>query len=711
VTTRAFAAGVAILVGFAASRPVSAEQTRLSTTSPLLLRTGESDGIAVTSLGRLVLAPSIAAVGRTDAGPFAAQVFGATKDAAGNVLLATGPDGNVVKLTPSGGAATFFHAEEPLVTAVLALAGGDLLAATAPGGKIYRIHANGQGAAWCDTGERYVWALAARDDGMVLAATGERGRLLAIDRSGKATVLFDSDESHLVSLTPAPDGGFWVGGSGRGLVYRIDRQGHALVVYDDELPEAKSIGVDGNGGIIVAFDAPPISERRPPAVRIRVADRGPQAPSGGMEDLETRESPSLQGIIEGLPLGPEDEGIRIRGKVVRISKDGLATELWRSTDEAPFALAQDDAGRPVFATGEPARLWRIESDNEVALLATLPEAQASMLLPVGRALIAATSNPGGLYRIDHDPPSTGTFLAPPADAGGTARWGRISWRIDAPGGKVELFTRTGNSEDPDDTWSAWSAALADPQGSAIGNPDGRFLQWRVRMSEGSGPPPAIGAVAATYATRNRAPALKDLRVEPAGGAVSSKANFRWSSSDPDGDAVSVEIQARPRGSTTWKLAARSDPPAPKPSDPALGNDGSSRDGKTSWDVSSWDEGAYDVRALASDQPANPPNEGLGAIVDLGTIVRIDRTPPTIEAKRDAAGGIDVIVTDAVSTVAKLELVESGRVLFSPRAKDGVSDGPREVFHLTSSELGEASGKAFRATDAAGNSAEVEVPAR
>jgi hypothetical protein len=354
----------------------------------------------------------------------------------------------------------------------------------------------------------------------------------------------------------------------------------------------------------------------------------------------------------------------------------------------------------------------VESDSEIALLATLPEAQATMLLPVGRTLVAATSNPAEIYRIDAQPASTGTFIAPPADAGGTARWGQLSWRAaGGPTGRVELFTRTGNSGDPDATWSSWSGVLSNPSGSAIANPEGRFLQWRVRLSEAAGSSPTIGSVAATYATRNRPPSLRDLRLEPASGAVSGKATFRWSTSDPDGDAIAVEIQARAVGAKDWKEAARSDPPAPKSSDPAMGNDGSSKDGKATWDVSSWDEGVYEIRGFASDQPANPPAEGLAAVLDLGATVRVDRTPPVIDAKRDTSGALEVTVTDTASTILKLEVLEGGRTLFSPRSSDGVCDGPRETFRLSAAELQAAGAKALRATDIAGNAAEIEVPAR
>jgi sugar lactone lactonase YvrE len=698
------AAGVAALSALAAH----AEQTRLAATTAAALEDGESQGIAVTSKGHLFLAPRIAPLGKPAAGPWPAQVFTSAADAAGNVFLATGPDGVVVRVTPAGDSSTYFRTDEPLVTALLVLPGGDLLVAAAPGGTIYRVRPDGQGTAWCESGERYVWALATAPDGGIFAATGEHGRLLEIDRNGKASVAFDSDETHLVSLAPAKGGGVWAGGSGRGLVYRIDAEGHGLVVYDDDLPEAKAIAVEASGALVVAFDAPPVSERRPPAVRIRVAGGGTRA-TEGIEDLESRETPALQGVIEGLPAEIEDDTARVRGKVVRITAEGTATELWRSTTEAPFALALDEDGRPIIATGEPARLWRVENASEVALLVTLKEAQATALVRQSRGFVVATSNPAATYRLERDAAEVGTYLAPISDAGGVARWGMLTWRSEAGGGRVELFARTGNCEAPDGTWSAWSQALVDGRGAPLPNPEGRFLQWRVRMAEATGEGPRIGSVAATYATRNRPPAVRDLRIEPATGAVSGKATVRWAASDPDGDGVAVEIQARLEGTSAWKSAARLDPTPLKMSDPSLGNDASSRDGKATWETATWDEGIYEVRAAASDQASNPPGEGQDTTTDLALLVRIDRTPPSFETTRSARDGLDVVVTDAVSSVARLEIVEDGRALFSARPLDGVCDGPRETFHLTPAETGAAGTRSLRATDAAGNAAEIAMP--
>ena len=699
-------AALSVALALVCGASALAEQPRLTSFGATELSHGEGAGIAVTSKGRLYLAPKIVPLTTNLGVGFPSQVFATVVDASGNVFLGTGPDGQVIRVSATGNATIHYRTDEPLVTALLPLPGGGLLAATAPGGKIYRIHPDGTGTVWSDTDERYVWALASRDDGTVLAATGDRGRLLKIDRNGNASILFDADETHLVSLAPASDGGVWAGGSGRGLVYRIDAEGHGQVVYDGDLPEAKALVVDRAGNLVVAFDAPPPSDKRPPAIQLRVAGGGA---TDAMTELDSRQAPALQGVIEGLSPAGDEDAARLRGRIVRLAPDGTSTDLWSSTSEAPFAVSLDTDGRPVFATGEPAKVWRVDQGGDVALLATLSEAQASALVAGSRGFVAATSNPAATYRLDGGAPDSGTFLALPADAGSVARWGTLRWRTEGDGGRVEFFTRTGNSDDPDATWSAWSPALTQAGGSAIPNPQGRYLQWRLRVSGASGVGLRVSGVEATYTTLNRPPSIRDLRLDPAIGSISAKATFRWSAADPDGDALGVDVQARKAGTATWVSAVRNDPPTLKPTDPTLGNDGSSKDGKAVWDTSAWDEGLYDIRAVATDQPANAAGEGLEATSELEGPLRVDRTPPAIEVKRGRDGGIDVLVSDAQSPVLRLEVIEGGRVVFAPRSADGVCDSSRETFRIAAAQAGRSGERTLKALDAAGNAAEAPIP--
>ena len=69
-------------------------------------------------------------------------------------------------------------------------------------------------------------------------------------------------------------------------------------------------------------------------------------------------------------------------------------------------------------------------------------------------MIVTTSNQGKLYNLG-GANAEGTYESPVLDAKAVSTWGRIWW---ASTGDVQLQTRSGNTEKPNETWSAWSAA-------------------------------------------------------------------------------------------------------------------------------------------------------------------------------------------------------------------------------------------------------------
>jgi sugar lactone lactonase YvrE len=663
------------------------------------LERGDADGVAITSTGQLFLAPRLRRVNADSTAGFA-HVWAEATDTAGNLYLGTGPDGAILKITSTGKQSTFFTVDEPMVTALAILPDGDLLAGTAPEGKVYRIRPDGKGKVWSKTGERYVWSLLVTKEGSVFAGTGEQGLVMRIGANGDAQEFFDSDETHIVTLRALPGGWILAGGGGRGLIYRIDDEGHALVVHDDELSEVKGLAVEPDGSIVAAILASPEPERRPPAVRIQVTGR-PGA-EGSTAEIQDRAGVAMEGVIEGLPAYAESGSRGLRGHVVRLSPDGTATELWRSSSEAPLCLALDPDGRPLFGAGEPARLYRVERDGAVSLLATLREAQVTGLSASGKDVAVATSNPAAAYVLGTDASDAGTFVSRPIDAGGPARWGSIAWRATGAPGRVEIYTRTGNSEDPDGTWSAWSPALTSSEGSAVVNPDGRYLQWRARLL-GGGPVPAVFGTTVTYLSRNRPPEIRELRLDTPSSSVSSKAPFRWTASDPDGDPVAVEIQYRAAGTGEWKSAVRSEATTTPETDR---DPGTWKEGKATWDTSGIEEGRYEIRAQAGDDGSNYPGDGRRDTIDLVDLVEVDRTAPKIEVR---GKGAEIAVTDALSPVIRLEVLESGKAAFAIKPKDGVCDSRRETFALSPDDIGAPGERLLRATDAAGNTAEIPIP--
>jgi hypothetical protein len=634
---------------------VSAAQTREWTETAPRLQEGESSGIAVTSRGGLFLAPRITRLGAAEGSPREAYVWSVASDTAGNVYLGTGPDGRIIRLTPGGSQREVYAVAEPMVTALVVLPGGEILAGTAPEGRVYRIRPDGTGEVWAETGERYVWALAARPDGTVFAGTGERGRVMKIDRAGEAQTFFDSDEPHIVSLVMRDDRALLAGGAGRGLIYEVDAEGNAYVLHDDDLPEVRALTVLDDGAIVAALLGPPETERRPPAVQIQLPDGtmvGAAPESVG--ELEDRPGPTVRGTIEGLEIPTEEKPGRVRGKIVRVET---------------------------------------------------VEAQVTGLLRAGPALVAATSNPAGAYRSGWETPETGVFVSRPYDAGGPARWGSIRWRVRGRGGRFEVYTRTGNSADPDATWSGWGPTLIDPSGSVIVNPDGRFLQWRVRLVGPESRDVTLSEVTVSYVPLNRPPVLADFRVRDHVRAVAGEAVFRWNALDPDGDPVEVRVEYRSPGKSEWATALEET--TGKTDGPGTST---WRAGEGRWDTVEVSEGLYEIRATASDVAANHPGEGRTAASPTTLVLNVDRTPPVIESSRLDGGVVEISVVDALSPLSRLEVMGGDRVLFLARPVDGVCDSPRETFRIDPEEPGATERPtSLRAVDRAGNTAEQPLP--
>ncbi len=196
-----------------------------------------------------------------------------------------------------------------------------------------------------------------------------------------------------------------------------------------------------------------------------------------------------------------------KGAVYRIAPDGLWDQLWESREDAPYDLAFDAENRLIVGTGNKGKIYRLEGNPlQPMLLARASAQQVTALYKDARGrLYYATANPGKLFRLSSTRATRGTYQSEVRDAQMVSTWGTVSWRGTVPnGGRVEISTRTGNSETPDDTWSAWSPAYTAAEGSSIVSPKARYLQWRATLS-GSGEGPILTSVTAAYLQRNMRP--------------------------------------------------------------------------------------------------------------------------------------------------------------------------------------------------------------
>jgi hypothetical protein len=357
-------------------------------------------------------------------------------------------------------------------------------------------------------------------------------------------------------------------------------------------------------------------------------------------------------------------------------------------------------------------------------------------------ILYATSNPGKVFRLSPRRATQGTYTSLVRDAQTVADWGTLSWRASVPtGGRVEIFTRSGNTATPDDTWSTWSGPYSIASGEEIKSPNARYLQWKAVLTAKSDTP-VLTSVSAAYVQRNLRPKVTSLTVHPAGTVfqkpyptgdpdiagfddqapdrriLSATANpaatnsglgrrvyqrglqtFVWRAEDANDDDLLYEIRYRREGETGWK---------------SLKTD--IQEAIFVWDTTSVPNGTYVVKVMASDKASNTPGAALEGELESSAF-DIDNAPPSIAVTSarvvDGRTTIQFDVRDDWSTISKVEYSLDAQRWQVVYPRDGIFDGRAEQFELTLAADETARGLIIRAYDAKNNSATArgDVPSK
>lgn len=700
---------------------------------------GDVESLSIDGHGRLVLGPATELFAETTS-PFL-WAMAAMPD--GSLYVGSGNEGKVLKIDPAGTVRTFFDSTELEVHAVALAPDGTLYAATSPDGRIYKIDRGGKGTPFFDPGDKYIWSLALDPSGDLYAGTGEKGTIYKITPDGKGAPFYQTKATHVVALTFQPDGQLLAGTESPGRLFRIDRAGKAFLLLDSTFQEVHAIRIDPKGSIFLAalsgrpstggVGASPSTETPLPSssigrepvptvttevTAIAVVDAG--AGSGSSTDAAARE---------------ERRGRR--GAIYRIKPDGLWDIVWESADDSPYDLMFDPQGNLVVGTGRNGKVFRLS--GEPATVTLLMQAAAQQVIGFARDTKGntyyATSNPGKIFRLSPQRASEGSYTSTVRDAQTVSHWGTLSWRATVPAGaRVDVFTRSGNTAAPDDTWSAWAGPYQHSEGEEIASPNARYFQWKAVLA-GKQASPVLTSVTAAYLQRNMRPRVTSLVVHPPGtvfqkpypggdpdiagfddqvpdrrilGATASAAGassssvlgrrvyqrglqtFVWRADDDNDDELRYAVLYRREGDTDWK---------------------SLKAGLTEtvfvWDTTSVQDGTYLAKVAASDAMSNPLGAALEGELESAAF-DVDNTPPviTLGTSRAVQGRttIQFEVRDDWSTIQKVEYSQDAQRWQAVYPKDGIFDSRVEQFELTLDTRVAAEGLIIRAYDAKNNSA-------
>ncbi len=667
--------------------PARAQSTHLWTQSHVdEFEKGTPQGVAITSNGKLREAPGLKEIVTTPS----TFVWSIAADKSGNAFLGTAAPATVLRVGADGKPFTLFETKDLSVQVVRLGPDGALYAATMPSGKVYRLDpaatakqddSSGKlvfdlGAAGNKTGagnsgskaadektpekqdgkSNYIWDMTFDSSGQLYIATGGPGAVYRVDLNkagATAELFFKSDEAHIRALAWDRKGNLIAGTDGSGLIYRISPEGKGYVLFDAPRGEIPALAIGADGTIYAA------------SVGDKSHNPLPPLPIQGTGVVTfTVVQPGTMQAANASASAPEGTDI------YALSEGQAPRKIWSGKDEIVYALDARPDGL-IALSGNRGRIFRIQDNGDFADVGHLEAQQGLCLAPAANGLLIGTGNTGKL--VSFGAQETHAYVSDVLDAGALARFGRVEIE---PGSKdYELWTRTGNVEQPVRGWTDWELL----KGDSVASPAGRFLQWKVVLHEGG----LVGSVGVNYLPVNAAPVVDEVAVFP-GARLNTQAQpaqpqnvnialpssgqnavvtfdassnatairdrtaitARWSAHDDNGDDLVFSLYLRGDGESVWRLIKDN-----------------VTDKAYSWDQTMMPDGGYQLKVVASDSPAHTPAEALTGD-KVSDRFEVDTTPPNVTnlhaaevtpcAKAPCAAEVRFDAEDAMSPVVKAE---------------------------------------------------------
>lgn len=660
-----FATGAVMLFG-AVGEGVTTRTFSLDTSTEL--SAGVLDRVVVSSDGSVTLGSDVTRVVPPET---VGSIWTLLELPDGSVLAGTGVDGRVYRIQRNT-ATLYAETGAVVVTSLTRADDGTVYAGTLPDGKLFRLNPPQNNRPQAPTlvaalpDVQHIWSVAwDATRRVVLCATGPDGKLFAVDprlqSPNNATVLFDSEEPHLYAMAFGADHEVLLGaGGGHAVVYGVRGAGQARVIARLAGDEVKGLVAVDRDVIAISneFTEPPEPPRRTPTASRLPTPGGPTT---------ARPRPG-------------------RGNVYRIRPSGLAERLWNTGDTHLTSLAWDATRREALVgLGVGGRVMSVGEDRTTRVLFDVDETQVSALALTGRTRMFATADTGVVYLVGGAAPTAATWHSKVLDGAAPARWGAVRWRGD---GALDWESRSGNSDTPDATWSAWEPLDAD---GVIHSPSSRYLQVRARFGRNASS--VIRAVTVYYLPENQRAVLTDLTATPPdarpGETRASSIRLAWKVENPDSDSLRYRLRFQAEGDRGWH--------------PLLRNQEWTTDTSLSWTTDGLPEGFYRVEVEASDEVSNP-DDVVSRDRRVSEPVLVDNTAPAVTA-RVVNGQLQGDATDGASGVTRAEYAVDGGEWRALRATDGVFDERTEAFTAALAGVAATAGEhvvSVRAYDEAGN---------
>ncbi|MBK7579029.1 MAG: fibronectin type III domain-containing protein [Myxococcales bacterium] len=630
---------------------------------------GDLKGVAVDSSGKVRAGLSLGATSVSDA----STIWAVLPEKDGGFLLGTGNEGKLLRLK-AGKVSTVAETKALVITSLAEAWGGTVVMGTLPDGKLMKLDRGKVTDLATLKGAEHIWSVAFdKKSKSVFAATGPEGKLFRIDQNGTAQVYFDAPEQHLMSVAVAPDGTVYAGSGDKAKLYKVTGPGRGAVMHDFGRTEVRAISVNAKGEVFAIANE---------------IQSGAYAP--------TRRDRMAPGAAGPTQKPPKTKG---KGTLVQFDTDGTPDVLLDEKEEHFTSLTLGDDGKPYVGTGAEGRVYSVDDAHNSVLVADTEERMVGALSMSGKNKFVVSSDPAVFHSVRGVGGNDSVWTSKVLDAGIRAKWGRMSWVSTGP---LELSTRSGNSKDPDDTWSAWGKGLAAP--GLADAPTARFLQVRARWNKDA--TAVLSELTVPFVTDNLRAVITSVEATggksssssdavpqsggPVDGTASTKVALTWKVDNPDKDKLRYKLQYRLVGTTTWYELT-------KPTEKLTSE-------TYSWETSDLPEGEYRVRVTASDELSNPPGRVRKHTLESG-VVLVDNTAPRIEGLQVTGRRISGRAIDGVGPIQRIEVSVVGSDEWYPfEPKDGIFDEQSEAFEADLSSFAPAGAQlvSIRVYDKANN---------
>jgi hypothetical protein len=613
----------------------------------------------------------------------------------GTAFLGTGHGGKIFRIDKNGQIELYFDVPEMDIYCLARDARGNLYAGSSPNGKIYKITGKNDGTPLFNPQEKYIWDLMFIEGGSMLAAVGESGGIYEINGQGEGSLILKADENHILCMANTQNGDLLAGSGGKGHLYRISKNKKAFILFESPYEEIKSIALDDAGNIYAAAGG------RVPSPKI---DKITPVPLTQVTDVSITVMPPQQGVSSGKALVPGQPSA-----LYKVTPDGITKRLWHSEEDLIYSILWDKLKkRVIFGTGGKGRIFAVDGQENISLLLQKKSEQVYSLISSGSRMYALSNNPSSLSLFLPDQRYEGEYTSRVFDSKLLSSWGKIRWDAEMPqGATLQFLTRSGNTSEPNKTWSDWSPPYQRSAGEQILNPKARYIQFKTIFKTQSGRvSPELSRITLFYLQSNIAPVFNEIELlstnevylkppEPEEAiwgkdvdiseltqrkdntqsfVVPKKVRRQgyqtvlWNASDENRDVLLYSIFIKKEGEDEW------------------------RELKADWienifvfDTVSFPDGVYLIKIEASDKLSNPVEQELKASKISRPLVIDNSLPDILNFKAVRNGNrlsLSFSAQDSFSFIKEVKFLIRPNEWKSLFPVDGICDSNRENFNIS-----------------------------